>query len=249
MKKYFFSLAVLLLSACSSTSSNFTHLPLPNFKADFAKQEMQDRVSINVKEIEVQRINQYSKDFESSVLRIRLDEELKLLVKKLQKQSEDLLRLRGYDISSSNPDYTLYHKIDVYIEESDIKRKNQWLSGEELSSMLHLSLSSNMQLKGSGGIVDMNTNVKFQAPIAIEYPVKTAQGTSFFKTVVSTVPTQINKGLEVAVFDIDKLLLKFYKDSLSNLDKNALNLKSDNSSEETVKEDTLLPSEEVIIFE
>lgn len=173
-KEFLILLNLIFLSACSSTSSNFTHIPLPSFKAHFEQQNESSDISVAVKNIEMQRINQYSKDFEDSILKIRLDKEIELLVKNLQKDSEKLLASKGFVVNNTNATYTLYHKIDIYIQESDMNKKNQWLSGEELSSKLHLSLSSNLQLKSKNDVINMNTNVKFDAPIAIAYPIKSS---------------------------------------------------------------------------
>ncbi|EJW4143444.1 hypothetical protein N9655_001879, partial [Campylobacter jejuni] len=56
--------------------------------------------------------------------------------------------------------------------------------------------------------------------IDLTYPIKSSDGVGMFKTTLSNVPTQLNKGLERPAFEIDKAYLAFYKNTLNSLHAN-----------------------------
>lgn len=222
MKKTFFMFVVLFLTACSHTSSNFVNVSLPNFKPQ-KQTEIQGSnlgVKVAVEALRVEQNNNYSNDFENSVLKIRIEKEIELLKQNLEEQMKVVAKLKGYELSEGEVDYKLTGLIKVYIEEKDVKKDSEWLSGNSVSSKLGLKFESKLDFIDAynpQNTTNIASNTKLDSLVDLTYPVKSDEGVEMFKTTLSTVPTQLNKGLERPAFEIDKAFIAFYKNTLNSL--------------------------------
>lgn len=240
MKKLFLLYIVsLFFISCSQTSSNFAYMPMPDFKNYSNNDVFHSNLgkSIHVRAIEVKYENQTSQDFSTSVLKSRIDEEMRLLIQKLQTQSAQILSSNGYKVVEGNADYELLHTITLNLKESDITKKDEWLKGEAIKSNLELALNSQISIQGNDS-KQINTSTALDNPVSITYANKNADGINFFKTTLSSVPTQVNKELSFAALQLDNVFLKFYNAVLINLNNNLLNtfsqsLEHDKSLQET----------------
>ncbi|TQR32409.1 hypothetical protein DMB92_04745 [Campylobacter sp. MIT 99-7217] len=244
---------ILFFVSCSN--SNFTYMPLPNFKAQVKESGADLTASVELKDIQIQRVSEYSNEFESSVLKIRIDEEIELLKERLKSQSEAILRTKGYKVVKNNADYEFSNTLSIIIKESNIQKNKELLSGEAINSDLNISFHSEMLLrnKTNSAHTKISSQTSLQDPINISYPFQNDQGVQMFKTTISSVATQINKSLEHEVFEIDKIFISFYKNSLTTL---YHNLKShDNANEDSQipyddgQIDSTIHEDGVIIFE
>jgi len=228
MKKYILILNTLFLSffllSCG-VSSNFVNVSMPNFKPQINTQVKipDSNIKIALDPILIERNNNYSDYFENSVLKIRLDKEIELLKENLEEQIKTIVQLKNYEISQENADYKLESVVKIYIDEQNVKKSEQWLGGESVSSNLGLSFLGKIaliDLHNPQNTTKITSETKLDSLINLLYPIKSAQGMSLFKTSLSTVPTQLNKGLEIPAFELDKSFLSFYKNTLETLYKN-----------------------------
>lgn len=223
MKKYLILfLSSLILVACSGTSSKFVNVSMPNFKPQItqAPNTTNSGIKVNLEPILIERNNNYSDYFENSVLKIRIEKELELLKENLEEQIKTILAFRGYELSSNNPDYKLQTQINVYIEENSVEKSTNFFSGDSVSSNLGLKFQGKIQFINSHNpqnSTNITSNTELESNIALNYPVKSTDGINMFKTTLSSVPTQLNKGLETPAFEIDKSFLYFYKNTLNAL--------------------------------
>ncbi|EAH5200430.1 hypothetical protein D8J80_07615, partial [Campylobacter upsaliensis] len=167
--------------------------------------------------------NNYSDNFENSVLKIRIDKENELLKQNLEEQIKTIAKLKGYELDNTNPDYKLKGIIKIFIDEKEIQKTSEWLSGDSIDSKLGL------KFEGKIAFVDaynpqnktkISSDTKLDSFIDLTYPIKSSDGVGMFKTTLSNVPTQLNKGLERPAFEIDKAYLAFYKNTLNSLHAN-----------------------------
>lgn len=224
--RYFLRVALIFgacfFVACSQTSSNFTYLALPNFK-NYASNERISQPSsqkVSVRAIDLRCNEALSQDFQNSVLKARIDEETRLLVQKLEAQSREILAHKGYEVVQSGADYELVHAVTLDIRELNPQRSEQWLKEEAINSSLELNLYSTItlqSLRNSNETRQINTATALDAPVKITYASKDGKGVGFFKTTLSSVPTQVNRELAVAAVDIDNAFVSFYNGVLSNL--------------------------------
>ena len=56
---------------------------------------------------------------------------------------------------------------------------------------------------------NLSSSTKLDSLVALNYPIKNDDGVNMFKTTISTVPTQLNKGLEQPAFEIDNFIQKY----------------------------------------
>lgn len=223
MKKYLILfLSSLILVACSGTSSKFVNVSMPNFKPQItqAPNTTNSGIKVNLEPILIERNNNYSDYFENSVLKIRIEKELELLKENLEEQIKTILAFRGYELSSNNPDYKLQTQINVYIEENSVEKSTNFFSGDSVSSNLGLKFQGKIQFINSHNpqnSTNITSNTELESNIALNYPIKSTDGINMFKTTLSSVPTQLNKGLETPAFEIDKSFLYFYKNTLNAL--------------------------------
>lgn len=223
MKKYLvLLLSSLILVACSETSSKFVNVSMPNFKPQInpMPNTKNSGIKVSLEPILIERNNNYSDYFENSVLKIRIEKELELLKQNLEEQMKTILTLRGYELNSNNPDYKLQTKIDVYIEENSVKKSTNFFSGDSVSSNLGLKFQGNIQFidaHNPQNSTNITSDTALESNIALDYPIKSADGINMLKTTLSSVPTQLNKCLERPAFEIDKSFLYFYKNTLNTL--------------------------------
>ncbi|MDO4673619.1 hypothetical protein [Campylobacter sp.] len=222
MKKYFFAFVALFFAACVHTSSEFVNVSLPSFKPQEQAQVdvPSSGIRVAVRALEVEQNNNYSDDFENSILRIRMQKEAELLKQNLEEQMRVVVGLKGYELSEGVADYNLVGLIKIYIDEKEAKRADEWLSGSYVASKLGLKFEARLDFidaHNPQNVTNITSNTKLDSWIDINYPVKSDGGLGPFKTTLSTVPTQINKGLERPAFEIDKAFIAFYKNTLNSL--------------------------------
>ncbi|TEY02705.1 hypothetical protein [Campylobacter sp. US33a] len=224
MKKILLSsAAAFLLISCSNTSSQFINVSLPNFKPLAPTQitTPQSNIAINFSTIEIEQNNNYSDYFQNSILKIRLDKEIELLKQNTEEQIKTILALKGYKIdNTSNAPYSLKGKIIVFIQEDNIEKSSTWLNGESVNSTLSLSFKAKIDFvdnTNAQNYTEFSSNTNLDSSIHLVYPIKSGEGVNIFKTTISTVPTQLNRGLEKPAFEIDKTFLTFYKNTLDTL--------------------------------
>ncbi|MBK1972087.1 hypothetical protein JG677_04430 [Campylobacter sp. TTU-622] len=223
MKKFItIGIFMILLSACSSTSSNFVNVSLPNFKPQVPTkiEPIQSNVKISLEPINIEQNNNYSDYFENSVLKLRIEKEIDLLKENLEEQIKTIALLAGYEIDDKQPDYKLKTTISIYIEEKEIQKTNELLSGDFINSKLGMAFKANAEfinIYDPQNKTNMTSNTKLDSLISLTYPIKSDDGINMFKTSISSVPTQLNKGLERPAFEIDKSFLAFYKNFLNTL--------------------------------
>ena len=244
MKKIALILSIVLFSACAKNS--ILIMPLPSFQAEFKEiSHSIDQAAYNYNLLQMQTKNEYSSYFEGSILKIRLDEELKLLAQKLEEASVKLLLAKGYDLSKTKQ-YKLKENIIVLIKEEFDREKTDLLKGKQVSSNLSLELEfrASFNKVNDKNKIQTQTGVKTKLePIAINYPIKSDEGISTFKESISSIPTQVNANLKEAVFDIDEVFRTFYYEALNSLNEN---IKAKDSQAEAVRMQT---QEGIIIFE
>ncbi|ELL1631827.1 hypothetical protein Q6T32_000752 [Campylobacter upsaliensis] len=225
MKKAFLLSTALFFAACSNTSSNFVHVSMPNFKPQTPTQiqAINSGIKIALEPLVLEQNNNYSDNFENSVLKIRIDKENELLKQNLEEQIKTIAKLKGYELDNTNPDYKLKGIIKIFIDEKEIQKTSEWLSGDSIDSKLGL------KFEGKIAFVDaynpqnktkISSDTKLDSFIDLTYPIKSSDGVGMFKTTLSNVPTQLNKGLERPAFEIDKAYLAFYKNTLNSLHAN-----------------------------
>ncbi|CAM4004117.1 Lipoprotein [Campylobacter hepaticus] len=226
MKKYIILIInILFLTACGGTSNNFINLSMPNFKPQTPTkiEAINSQISVKLETINLEQNNNHSDYFQNSVLKIRIEKEIELLKQNLEEQIKTILELKGYKITNSNPDYTLKSSINIYTEEKNVQKISNFMQGEFIKSNLGINFKSKIEfidmhnLKNSS---NFSNNTKLDSLIALNYPIQSNEGINMFKTTISTVPTQLNKGLEKPAFEIDKSFLSFYKNTLETLYKN-----------------------------
>lgn len=222
MKKYFFIFIFLFLSACSNTSSTFVNVSMPNFKPQtpIKTESINSGITIALEPINIEQNNNYSDYFENSVLKIRIEKEIELLKENLEEQMATIAKLKGYKIVNSNPDYTLKSLISIYIEEQNPQKSDSFVSGDYVKSNLGIQFQGKISFidaHNSQNSTDLTSNTKLNSLIALIYPIKNDDGINMFKTTISTVPTQLNKGLERPAFEIDRSFIAFYKNTLNTV--------------------------------
>ncbi len=222
MKKYILLTSALFLLACGGTSNNFVNVSMPNFKPQVPTkiEPIDSGVSIALESINIEQNNNYSDYFENSVLKIRIEKEIELLKQNLEEQIKTIIQLKGYKIVNSNPDYTLKSLINIYIEEKNIQKTNSFISGNSIQSNLGINFQGEMNftdVHNPENSTNFSSSTKFDSLVPLNYPIKGDDGINMFKTTISTVPTQLNKGLEHPAFEIDKNFLTFYKNTLNTL--------------------------------
>lgn len=225
MKKMILLSTTLLFIACSNTSSNFVNVSMPNFKPQSPTQiqTTNSGIKIALKPLIMEQNNNYSDNFENSVLRIRIDKENELLKQNLEEQIKVIAQLRGYEMDNENPDYTLKGRIKIFIEEKEVQKTSEWLNGDSIDSKLGLKFEGKMEFADAHNpqnTTNISSDTKLDSLVQLTYPIKSGEGVGMFKTTLSNVPTQLNKGLERPAFEIDKAYLAFYKNTLNSLHKN-----------------------------
>lgn len=208
--------AALLFSACSS---NLINLNLVDFKDKVENiQNSTSGTKVRVADVQINRQNLYSTDFANTTLRLRIDQELDLLSKKLKEQTQRVLISKGYVIDNSpSTALNFSQKINVVVKESNVQQG----TGGEVDARITLELTSEAHLTGTELKVvnGRNTQVKTDAsavakgalePTRVNYtPSKNAPK--------STVATQLGRGEYRTANEIDKILIKFYDAAISNL--------------------------------
>ncbi|KAA6227327.1 MULTISPECIES: hypothetical protein [unclassified Campylobacter] len=231
MKKYLLIISSLSLvislffAACGGASSTFVNVSMPNFKPQVNPdiKPVSSGARVALQEINIERNNNYTDYFENSVLRIRIDEEIELLKQNLEEQMKNIIALKGYELSNSNPHYKLTSNITIYIDESNAQKSEQWLSGESITSNLGLRFEGHIDFINANkpqSATNIKSNTQLDSNVELVYPIKSTEGVNMFKTTLSSVPTQLNKGLERPAFEIDKSFLSFYKSTLKSLYEN-----------------------------
>ena len=259
MKKILILFIVAFFYSCSNTSSEFVNVSLPNFKPQVpTNTDNIEKTNIKVKLSNINLIqnNNNSLDFEQSVLKIRINKEIELLKENLKEQISTILALKGYNISDQDYDYELNTTIVINLEETNIIQSNQFFNGQSIESDLILSFKANIDfinIKDINNTTNITTDANLDSNIKIIYPVKSEDGVTMFKTSLSSVPTQLNKGLERPAFDIDRAFLSFYKNTLNTLYNN-LPMAQEEKTEKEFNEfnpnlqDTNTSSEEEVII-
>ncbi|EAI4525961.1 hypothetical protein BA694_08040, partial [Campylobacter jejuni] len=223
MKKYILlASSMLILAACGGTSSNFVNVSMPNFKPQVPTkvEPIDSGVSIALEPINIEQNNNYSDYFENSVLKIRIEKEIDLLKRNLEEQIKTIAQLKGYKIVTTNPDYTLKSSISIYTEEKNAQKTSNFMSGDYVKSNLGINFKGKIDFidaHNPQNSTNLSSSTKLDSLVALNYPIKNDDGVNMFKTTISTVPTQLNKGLEQPAFEIDKSFLAFYKNTLNTL--------------------------------
>lgn len=226
MKKYILIvLILLLLDACGKTSSNFVNVSMPSFKPQtpIKTENTHSGVRISLEALNIEQNSNYSDYFENSTLKIRIDKETELLKQNLEEQIKTIAQLKGYEISNTNPDYKLKGVIKVFIEEKNAQKTTEWLNGDSINSNLGISFEGKIDFIDAHNVANVNnmmSSARLDSYINITYPIKSDEGVNMFKTTFSSVPTQLNKGLERPAFEIDRAFLTFYKTTLNTLYEN-----------------------------
>lgn len=220
MRQYFCIFVVLFLTACSNT--NFVNLSMPNFKSQVPTEisAPSSGIKISIKSLNVEQNNNYSDYFENSILKIRMEKEIELLKQNLEEQMKIIAKSKGYEVSEDAADYKLETLMKIYIEERDVKKTSEWLRGDFVDSKLDVKLEAKMdfiETHNPQNKTNISSNMALDSLIALSYPVKSDEGVSVFKTSLSTVPTQLNRGLEHPAFEIDKAFIAFYKNTINSL--------------------------------
>lgn len=218
MLKYFFVLTLTcFFLACSGASSQFVNVSLPNFRFENTTQKSTQNQGLKarVSNLVIEQNNNYSNNFENSVLKIRLDKEIELLKARLEEELKNALKLKGYELDEENPTHELSGTIFIYINEDNVEQDSNWLKGEYIHSNLSLSMQARLNFAdNANNIVKIDSNSALDSSVSIIYPIKNNKGLSMFRSTLSSVPTQLNKGLERAAFELDKVFLNFYKNTL-----------------------------------
>ncbi|ENK1724975.1 hypothetical protein AB2848_000905 [Campylobacter upsaliensis] len=225
MKKTLLLSTALFFAACSNTSSNFVHVSMPNFKPQTPTQiqAINSGIKIALEPLALEQNNNYSDNFENSVLKIRIDKENELLKQNLEEQIKTIAKLKGYELDNTNPDYKLKGIIKIFIDEKEIQKTSEWLSGDSIDSKLGLKFEGKIEVVDAynpQNKTKISSDTKLDSFIDLTYPIKSSDGVGMFKTTLSNVPTQLNKGLECPAFEIDKAYLAFYKNTLNSLHAN-----------------------------
>ncbi|EPZ1884012.1 hypothetical protein ACXLC0_000941 [Campylobacter upsaliensis] len=225
MKKTLLLSTALFFAACSNTSSNFVHVSMPNFKPQTPTQiqAINSGIKIALEPLALEQNNNYSDNFENSVLKIRIDKENELLKQNLEEQIKTIAKLKGYELDNTNPDYKLKGIIKIFIDEKEIQKTSEWLSGDSIDSKLGLKFEGKIEVVDAynpQNKTKISSDTKLDSFIDLTYPIKSSDGVGMFKTILSNVPTQLNKGLERPAFEIDKAYLAFYKNTLNSLHAN-----------------------------
>ncbi|EAK0491807.1 hypothetical protein AAH52_04535 [Campylobacter upsaliensis] len=225
MKKTLLLSTALFFAACSNTSSNFVHVSMPNFKPQTPTQiqAINSGIKIALEPLALEQNNNYSDNFENSVLKIRIDKENELLKQNLEEQIKTIAKLKGYELDNTNPDYKLKGIIKIFIDEKEIQKTSEWLSGDSIDSKLGLKFEGKIEVVDAynpQNKTKISSDTKLDSFIDLTYPIKSSDGVGMFKTTLSNVPTQLNKGLERPAFEIDKAYLAFYKNTLNSLHAN-----------------------------
>ncbi|EAJ7104742.1 hypothetical protein YZ54_04405 [Campylobacter upsaliensis] len=225
MKKTLLLSTALFFAACSNTSSNFVHVSMPNFKPQTPTQiqAINSGIKIALEPLALEQNNNYSDNFENSVLKIRIDKENELLKQNLEEQIKTIAKLKGYELDNTNPDYKLKGIIKIFIDEKEIQKTSEWLSGDSIDSKLGLKFEGKIEVVDAynpQNKTKISSDTKLDSFIDLTYPIKSSDGVGMFKATLSNVPTQLNKGLERPAFEIDKAYLAFYKNTLNSLHAN-----------------------------
>ncbi|MCR2117215.1 hypothetical protein CUPS3808_04965 [Campylobacter upsaliensis] len=225
MKKTLLLSTALFFAACSNTSSNFVHVSMPNFKPQTPTQiqAINSGIKIALEPLALEQNNNYSDNFENSVLKIRIDKENELLKQNLEEQIKTIAKLKGYELDNTNPDYKLKGIIKIFIDEKEIQKTSEWLSGDSIDSKLGLKFEGKIEFVDAynpQNKTKISSDTKLDSFIDLTYPIKSSDGVGMFKTTLSNVSTQLNKGLERPAFEIDKAYLAFYKNTLNSLHAN-----------------------------
>ncbi|HEF3574685.1 hypothetical protein [Campylobacter upsaliensis] len=225
MKKTLLLSTALFFAACSNTSSNFVHVSMPNFKPQTPTQiqAINSGIKIALEPLALEQNNNYSDNFENSVLKIRIDKENELLKQNLEEQIKTIAKLKGYELDNTNPDYKLKGIIKIFIDEKEIQKTSEWLSGDSIDSKLGLKFEGKIEVVDAynpQNKTKISSDTKLDSFIDLTYPIKSSDGVGMFKTTLSNVPTELNKGLERPAFEIDKAYLAFYKNTLNSLHAN-----------------------------
>lgn len=222
MRKYIVFFIALFLVACGGTSSNFVNVSMPNFKPQTPTkiEPIDTGVSIIIEPIKIEQNNNYSDYFENSILKIRIEKEIELLKQNLEEQIKTIAQLKGYKIVNSNSDYILKSLVSVFIEEKDIQKSSSFMSGDSIKSNLGVKFQGKIDFidaHNPENFTNFSGNTKLDSLVPLIYPIKNDDGVNMFKTSISMVPTELNKGLEKPAFDIDRSFLAFYKNTLNTL--------------------------------
>ncbi|EAJ2709985.1 hypothetical protein GD395_03995, partial [Campylobacter coli] len=100
------------------------------------------------------------------------------------------------------------------------QKSNNFMSGESVKSNLGIKFQGKIDFidqHNPQNSTNLTSHTKLDSLVDLNYPIKTKDGINMFKTTISTVPTQLNKGLEKPAFEIDKSFLHFYKNTLNTL--------------------------------
>lgn len=228
MKRYFLLVLSVFFVACSSANSNFVTLSLPKFKPQVPNQTQTtySGVKVFVEPVMIEQNNNYSDYFENSVLKIRLEKEFELLKQNLEAQIKAIMRLKGYEIVNSNADYKVQTLISVYMQESKVQKSSSFVSGDSIQSDFSLSFNAKIDfvdMYNTQNATNFLSSTKLDNPVSLSYPIRNNDGLVLFKASVSSVATQLNKGLENAAFELDKSFLAFYKTTVNTLYSNLAN--------------------------
>lgn len=228
MKRYFLLVLSVFFVACSSANSNFVTLSLPKFKPQVPNQTQTtySGVKVFVEPVMIEQNNNYSDYFENSVLKIRLEKEFELLKQNLEAQIKAIMRLKGYEIVNSNADYKVQTLISVYMQESKVQKSSSFVSGDSIQSDFSLSFNAKIDfvdMYNTQNATNFLSSTKLDNPVSLNYPIRNNDGLVLFKASVSSVATQLNKGLENAAFELDKSFLAFYKTTLNTFYSNLAN--------------------------
>ena len=228
MKRYFLLVLSVFFVACSSANSNFVTLSLPKFKPQVPNQTQTtySEVKVFVEPVMIEQNNNYSDYFENSVLKIRLEKEFELLKQNLEAQIKAIMRLKGYEIVNSNADYKVQTLISVYMQESKVQKSSSFVSGDSIQSDFSLSFNAKIDfvdMYNTQNATNFLSSTKLDNPVSLNYPIRNNDGLVLFKASVSSVATQLNKGLENAAFELDKSFLAFYKTTLNTFYSNLAN--------------------------
>ncbi|MBM0636848.1 hypothetical protein LNU06_01535 [Campylobacter sp. VicNov18] len=223
MKKYIaLIISMLFLTACGGTSNNFVNVSMPNFKPPTPTkiEPLDSTISIALEPINLEQNNNHSDYFQNSVLKIRIEKEIELLKQNLEEQIKVIAQLKGYKIVNSNPDYILKTFISIDTEEKNVQKTSSFMGGDSIKSNLSINFKGKIDFidaHNTQNSTQLSNNTKLDSFIMLDYPIKGDDGINMFKTTISTVPTQLNKGLEKPAFEIDKSFLAFYKNTLNTL--------------------------------
>lgn len=217
MKLIFFIkiICCIFFTACSiGTSSKIYDTSLPNFKEQYKINEnIQKNDLISINDLEIIKNYDYSNEFEHSVLKIRIDESIKLLKTNLQKQIMNILKIKNYKINENNK-----IKITINLNEKEVKKHSKLFSGDYISSKLNLNIDGDIIFIDKNNIeIKIKEKESLTKPLDIKYDIKNNSGSFYFKSTISATPTRINEDLQMVVLEIDQLFLSFYRDILNTI--------------------------------